>query len=529
MITEWKPISRAQEQFLGLPDTIKEAFFGGSAGPGKSECLMMYPIVKEYIKYPRFKALFMRRTYPELKQEIIPRSRELYGAFGGKFNKNDLVWEFPSGALVYFGHCEHEDDVHKYDSMEINLFLPDELESFTEYQYIYIGFTRVRTSIQGLPAIIRAAGMPGGIGHTWVRNRFIKPEPKGSKLIIGKGGNKRIFIFSTLADNPKIDPNYSNSLEALPEAERRAKKFGDWSSYEGQVFEEFRDRHIPDEPDNALHVIAPFDIPSWWPRIFVIDWGFRAMTWVGYGAISPDKRVYVYRERTFIKQKIEDWGSVVKADVDLENPRVIKICKSAGDSHGQEHTIHEQVETAIGRPVELTKNSHGSRIAGKMLLHEYLRWRAIIAAPKAAKDTYNEEMSLWIRRSYGDESQKSYLDRFKEPEPETNLPKLQIFDTCTALIDSIKACVYDKTIKEDVASFDGDDAYDGIRYMIDAADRYFADSESEMNKVKDQQKLVDEFAETQDWNRLFWRARAMEKSLANSNFGAIRRYHARTH
>jgi len=31
-VLEWKPISKQQEQFLALPDTIKEAFFGGSAG-----------------------------------------------------------------------------------------------------------------------------------------------------------------------------------------------------------------------------------------------------------------------------------------------------------------------------------------------------------------------------------------------------------------------------------------------------------------------------------------------------------------
>src|SRR5205807_82075 len=102
-----------------------------------------------------------------------------------------------------------EDDVHKYDSMEINLFLPDELQTFLEYQYMYLAFTRVRSSVDGLPAIIRAAGMPGNIGHTWVKKRFIDPCPAGGKLLNGRGGNKRIFISSTLIDNPKINEAYS--------------------------------------------------------------------------------------------------------------------------------------------------------------------------------------------------------------------------------------------------------------------------------------------------------------------------------
>src|SRR6185369_5374168 len=123
------------------------------------------------------KQVFMRRTFPELRNEIVPRSREIYRRFGANFNRSEMMWTFPrpdqygtgvggssnGGAIIFLAHCEHEDDVHKYDSMEINLFTPDEITSFTEYIYLYIGFTRVRTSDPDLPAIIRAAGMPGGV------------------------------------------------------------------------------------------------------------------------------------------------------------------------------------------------------------------------------------------------------------------------------------------------------------------------------------------------------------------------------
>src|SRR3990172_8062141 len=153
--------------------------------------------------------------------------------------------------------------------MEINLYTPDELTSFTEYIYLYIGFTRVRTSDPTLPAIIRCAGMPGGPGHNFFKRRFVTPYPAGGKVIIGKGGNKRIYIHATLADNPHIDPAYKQSLEALPDAEKKAKLYGDWDSYLGLVFDEFRDKQYPDEPSHALHVIAPFDIPSWWPRLVI--------------------------------------------------------------------------------------------------------------------------------------------------------------------------------------------------------------------------------------------------------------------
>lgn len=528
-VKEWKPISKQQEAFLSLPDSIKEGFFGGSAGPGKSECLMMYPIVRKFYEHRRFKGLFMRRTYSELKLEIIPRSKELYEAVGGKFQKSDLVWEFESGALIFFGHCEHENDVTKYDSMEINLWLPDEIQSYLQPQYMYIGFTRVRSSVEGLPAIIRGAGMPGGVGHQWVKRRFIDPCPQGGKIIVGRGGNKRIFIKSTLADNPKIGRDYAAGLEELPEAEKQAKKYGDWSSYEGQVFEEFRTVHYGHEPDNALHVIEPFTIPDWWPKIIVIDWGYRAMTWVGYGAISPNKRLYVYREQSWTKVKIEQWAPYVKEFIDKEEPKSVKICRSAIQDHGQEHTIQQQVSSALGIGVDFVNSKQGSRIAGKILLHEYLRWNHKYV-PKDARPVFDEAQAQWILRNHGDSGYAAYLRRFEEPETEDNIPKLQIFNTCTLLIEAIKAASYakpkDGKPAEDVAPFDGDDPYDGVRYLVDAADKYFDDSSDELKRVTAQSSVAAQFAIDQDWNKLYRQARILERMNFSSSM-PVSRYRRR--
>ena len=358
--TEWKP-NKKQLRFLELPTSIREAAYGGGAGSGKSDVLLLYGIIHRWHENPRFKQVFMRRTFPELRNEIIPRSRELYSKFGATLNKSDMAWTFPrldqygsgftnAGAMIFLGQCEDENDVHKYDSMEINLYSPDEITSYTEYIYLYIGFTRVRTSDPTLPAIIRTAGMPGGIGHTWVKKRFVDPYPNGGKVLIGKGGNKRIYIHATQDDNPHIDPNYKTALSGLNEAERKAKLLGDWDAYLGQVFDEFRDKHYPDEPENALHVIEPFDIPDWWPKFVIGDWGFAAMTWIGYAAVSPDKRVYIYREQHWIKTKIAEWAPYVKELIELEKPRVIKFCKSAGQDRGQEHTIQQQIEEELGLP-----------------------------------------------------------------------------------------------------------------------------------------------------------------------------------
>jgi len=133
---EWKPNNSKQIEFLRIPVTVKEALFGGGAGSGKSELLLMYAIVNGWHNQSGFKQVFMRRTHGEIKREIIPRTRMMYTRLGGKFNKSDMVWTFPredqygsgyepDGGMIWFGHCENENDVHIYDGMEINLFTPD--------------------------------------------------------------------------------------------------------------------------------------------------------------------------------------------------------------------------------------------------------------------------------------------------------------------------------------------------------------------------------------------------------------------
>jgi len=526
---QWKPEPK-QEIFLSIPTTVKEAFYGGGAGSGKSDVLLLYGIVHRWHEHPLFKQVFMRRTFPELRNEIIPRSRELYRKFGATFNKTDMCWTFPrpdqagsgftnGGAMIFLGHCENEDDVHKYDSMQINLYSPDELTSYTEWIYNYIGFQRVRSPTRELPAIIRAAGMPGGIGHTWTYKRFVKPAPEGGKIIHGKGGNKRIYIHATLKDNKHIDPTYKQSLQGITvEAERKAKELGDWESYQGQVFDEFRDHKFEDEPDNALHVIPQFNIPEWWPRFIVGDWGFRAMTWVGYAAVSPTKRVYIYREQYWVKTKISAWAPEVKHYINQEHPRFIRFCKSAGQDRGQEHTIQQQIEEELDTQIELSQNTPGSRVTGKMLIHEYLRWTPKVQNRQEI-GAYSEEYALWIMRNRGMKEYKSYIDSFAPQEQETNIPRLQIFEnTCPILIDAIKACSYDKPKNnkpaEDIAEFEGDDPIDGLRYLVDAAESLFDEANVEFKRVQAQQALTDKLESSQDWTAFYRNAAKMESDEA---------------
>lgn len=551
----WKPNPK-QAEFLAVPTTIKEAFYGGGAGSGKSDVLLIYGIVHKWYQNPLFKQVFMRRTYKDLKKEIVGRSRELYSRFGATYNGTDMVWTFPredqygagirgnAGAQIFLGHCELEKDVHNYDSMEISLFTPDELTNATEYIYLYIAFERNRAPKgSGLPSITRAAGMPGGIGHVFVKKRFVDPYPAGGRRIIGKGGNQRIYIHATLEDNiDNIDPTYSQSLDGRPEAERKAKKFGDWSAYLGQVFDEFRDKKYPDEPENAIHVVAPFEIPDWWPRFVIGDWGFAAMTYIGWYAVSPSRRLYLYRELYWYKTKIAEWAPIVKSFNDKENIKAVKFCKSAAQDRGQEHTIQQQIEEALGCSIELSNNTSGSRVAGKMLIHEYLRWKPKPMLPPSEMPAYSEERAMWLMRNKGMEEYRSYLRMFDPPEEEKDIPRLQIFlcdpdvtdhqghpNCCPTMIDSIKACNYDQKpsngkAAEDVAEFEGDDPYDDLRYACDSAELFFNEAEDEFKKVLRQATIIEQLKNTQDYTAYYRNCRTLE---AQDKVKPVSRFHRR--
>ena len=122
---------------------------------------------------------------------------------------------------------------------------------------------------------------------------------------------------------------------------------------------------------------------------------------------------------------------------------------------------------------------------------------------------------MWIMRNRGMLEYKAYMQSFSPPEPETNLPKLQIFEgACPVLVEAIKACSYDKPkankAVEDIMEFDGDDPIDGLRYLVDAAEGFFDESNQEFRKVQKQEQILQRLNATNDWTAFYRNSRALE-------------------
>ena len=282
MILDLK-VTKKQKQFIDAREN--EVLFGGAAGGGKSYGQIVDALLFA-IKYPGSKQLILRRTFSELDKSLIRTSLGMYPKEIYSFNSSSHTGRFKNGSCIDFGYCANENDVYQYQSAEYDCIRFDELTHFTEMQYVYL-ISRVRGA-NTYPKQIKSSTNPGGVGHSWVKRRFVDPAPSGSAFV-GDGEMTRVFLPSLLDDNGflnKRDPSYRKRLEALPEREKKALLFGDWNIFEGQYFTEF---------STKTHVCEPFEIPSSWRRYRTVDYGLDrlAVLWI---AVSTEGRAYVYRE-----------------------------------------------------------------------------------------------------------------------------------------------------------------------------------------------------------------------------------------
>lgn len=275
-------ITRRQAEFIrsGAAETL----FGGAAGGGKSYAQVVDALVFA-VRYPGSRQLVLRRMLRELERSLIPLSEQLYPQAVGKFVRSEGLWRLANGSVIEFGHCQNEGDVTRYQSAEYDVIRFDELTHFTFYQYTYL-ISRVR-GVNGYPKQVKSTTNPGGVGHDWVKKRFIDAMPPGVETPFE--GGSRVFLPARADDNVflmKSDPGYLERLENLPARERRALLEGDWDLQEGRYFPEF---------SREIHVAGPFAIPGHWKRWLTVDYGLDmfAALWI---AQAPDGRSYVYRE-----------------------------------------------------------------------------------------------------------------------------------------------------------------------------------------------------------------------------------------
>lgn len=420
-----------------------EALYGGAAGGGKSDCALAEALRQIHI--PHYRGLILRKTYPQLS-ELIDRSTELYKSAikEARYNDSKHYWIFPSGAKIFFGSMQHTKDRVNYQGKRYDFIDFDELTQFTWDEYSYL-FSRNRPSGPGTRCYIRAQANPGGVGHGWVKERFITPAPPMTTIweevnIRHPDGKEekrrrsRVFVPSTVFDNKILlenDPDYLTSLAALPEAERQALLYGDWDSFSGQVFTEWKNdpEHYHDRA--YTHVIAPFKVPHEWQIWCSMDWGYTKPFAVAWYAVDHERRIYRIRELygcTGTPNVGVQWEparvakeilSIEADDPNLKGRRIYRVADPAiwGTQTG------ESIAQVFARAGVYFEKGEHARIDGKMQIHHRL-----------AFDEYGR-------------------------------PMLYVFNTCRHFIRTVPNLVYDDKNVEDINTDGEDHIYDELRYV----------------------------------------------------------------
>lgn len=245
---------------------------------------------------------------------MIKRAKEIYEPFG-EWIESKKEFRFTNGAFITFRYLDRDDDASNYQGFDFTDIIFEELSNFPSPVPVMKIKATLRSG-KGIPCAMMATANPGGPGMSWVRTRYIDPDPNGWKPIterfkfpnpntgeIVEVSSTRIFIPSRVWDNKillKNDPMYIARLaETGSEQLVNAWLNGDWYSVEGAFFDKF---------DPRKHVIDSFEIPQWWTRGRCGDWGSAkpfAFYWfavagekhvMSNGAVIPKGAMVFYRE-----------------------------------------------------------------------------------------------------------------------------------------------------------------------------------------------------------------------------------------
>lgn len=354
----WQPTEK-QEVFLAAEED--EVLFGGAAGGGKSDAIIMDALGLgedvPSITIPRYRALLVRKTFPQLR-EIIDRTRAIYPLIdrGATYNESDKEWKFSTGSKVVFGHCERDPDVLQYQGFEFQYIGIDELGHFgTSYAYDYLT-SRLRSPDARLKPRMRASCNPG---PKWIMEKFgIKKDGADSMVTIEVNGKqiRRRFISSKLSDNKHLEGSgYLERLMLLPDVERQQLLDGRWDVYNvpGAIYKddvdkcraEGRIRPLPYDPTLKVHAI--WDL-GWNDKtaIILVQKGPADIRVIGY--IEDSHKTLDYYSM-LLKDKRWNWGDMwLPHDGETKNLQTGISAKQVLESQNWRVTITPKMDVESG-------------------------------------------------------------------------------------------------------------------------------------------------------------------------------------
>lgn len=416
-----------------------EVVYGGAKGGGKTAGLIIDALIYA-LKYHGANICLFRETYDDLEANLIQEFKRFCPkeALAKPYNETKHEAYFINGSIMRFRFVSNYQDSTKYQGRSFDYIGVDELTKHEEKSIQEL--MSCMRSAKGNPVRFRGTCNPGGVGHAWVKARYISATDYGNvKAACILSGNSIEFIPATVYDNidlMKNDPAYIRRLENLSADKKRAFLHGDWDVYEGMAFEKWNPQ---------IHVVKPFEIPSHWRQWMAVDNGYTdPFAWYWF-AVDELGTVYITKEFT---REYDD----PKLTYTQQAERVAEI-NTYEEYDKETGSVYEKTlkvdEIVLGH--DAFAKSHET---GKTLVDYYSAGGVTGPFTKAVTDRKLRK-ATWVE----------YLEPQKSGEGVIT-SKVKIFHTCKKLIETLPLQVNDESNTEKVALTDYNHWYDAAGYGI---------------------------------------------------------------
>ncbi len=282
-------------QSLALSCPANEILFEGTRGSSKTATQLMRFRRLVGLGYGAFwKGVIFDMEYKNLG-DIIAQSKKLFNKFqdGAKFlsSASELKWVWPTGEELLFRYEQKADGYWNYHGQEFPFVGFNELTKRPDDEFYESMFSCMRSSFRPhdyplpdggilppIPLEMFSTTNPFGVGHTWVKKRFIDPVPRGrintkvTRVLNPQTQLEedvkitRVAIHGSWKENKYLDPQYIALLMAIRDPnKRKAWVNGCWDVTSGGRFD-----HLWNP---LVHVVKQFDIPKAWHVDRSHDWG----------------------------------------------------------------------------------------------------------------------------------------------------------------------------------------------------------------------------------------------------------------